>query len=329
VQIFPPKIEISDAEGFQAEKDVFKRAQFGHGLADLVAAVEDPMVIALDGQWGSGKTTFIKMWAGLLRKRGHPVIYFDAFANDYIDDAFLAIAGEVIALSQEAKKAKTRAYKKFLTKAARAGRVMLRSGTKIGIKAATLGALDAADFDDFKSIAGDIAEGVGAKADDYIKALLSRHGEERKNIEGFRTALTEIASALSAPKKIPDDGSSNALPLVFIVDELDRCKPPFALDLLEKIKHVFSVEGFTSYSSLICASSKASSVYNMAQTSMHEHTCRSFIIWWSICPETVSTHTSKSHPDSLPTWANIFRSTKMRLDLFKPLHKRATYPCVR
>jgi len=31
--------------------------------------------------------------------------------------------------------------------------------------------------------------------------------------------------------------------MIFIVDELDRCKPPFALELLEKIKHVFSVAG--------------------------------------------------------------------------------------
>jgi hypothetical protein len=32
-------------------------------------------------------------------------------------------------------------------------------------------------------------------------------------------------------------------PLVFIIDELDRCKPPFALEILKKIKHFFSVPG--------------------------------------------------------------------------------------
>lgn len=243
MRIFPPQLEISEGEGFLPEKDIFKRAEFGRGLASLVGRVEDPMVIALDGPWGSGKTTFIKMWAGLLRKNGHPVIYFDAFANDYIDDAFLAIAGEVVALSQQSKKANTPAHKKFLNKAARAGRAILRSGTKIGVKAATLGALDFADLEDLKSIGDDLAEEVSTKSDEYIKALLSRHGQERRSIEGVRAALSEIAGALAPALKASTGDDTKKPALIFIVDELDRCKPPFALDLLEKIKHVFSVSG--------------------------------------------------------------------------------------
>jgi energy-coupling factor transporter ATP-binding protein EcfA2 len=238
MRIFPPRIEISDDEGFQPEKDIFKRANFGIGLANVIGAVEDPMVVAIDGQWGSGKTTFVKMWAGLLRQRGHPVIYFDAFANDYIDDAFLAISGEVVALSQQKQKESTPGHKKFLAKAARAGRALLRSGTKIGVKAATLGALDAADLAELKSVADDIADEVSLKSDEYIETLILRHREERQSIESFRTALSELANELGASHE-----GQGSLPLIFIVDELDRCKPPFALDLLEKIKHVFSVSG--------------------------------------------------------------------------------------
>ena len=81
------------------------------------------------------------------------------------------------------------AHKKFLNRAARAGRAILQSGTKIGLKAATLGVLDAADLDDLKSIADDIAEEASTKTGEYIKALLSRHGEERKNIEDGQSRL--------------------------------------------------------------------------------------------------------------------------------------------
>src|ERR1700735_4313649 len=61
------------------------------------------------------------------------------------------------------------AHKKFLNRAARAGRAILQSGTKIGLKAATLGVLDAADLDDLKSIADDIAEEASTKTGEYIK----------------------------------------------------------------------------------------------------------------------------------------------------------------
>jgi hypothetical protein len=60
------------------------------------------------------------------------------------------------------------AHKKFLNRAARAGRAILQSGTKIGLKAATLGVLDAADLDDLKSIADDIAEEASTKTGEYI-----------------------------------------------------------------------------------------------------------------------------------------------------------------
>ena len=100
MRVFPKPLEIGDEEGFTPEKDIFKRAVLGAGMTNLIANVEDPLVIALDGAWGSGKSTFLKMWAGELRKAGYPVIYFDAFENDYIDDAFAALARELLELAE-------------------------------------------------------------------------------------------------------------------------------------------------------------------------------------------------------------------------------------
>ena len=53
------------------------------------------MVIALDGPWGSGKSVYVKQWAGFLREKDAPVIYFDAFSNDHYEDAFLALAAQI------------------------------------------------------------------------------------------------------------------------------------------------------------------------------------------------------------------------------------------
>jgi len=78
VQLVPPLLEISDLEGFTPDNDLFGLEPFGERLANLVCGLDRPLVIALDEPWGSGKTVFAKQWAGLLRQREVPVIYFDA-----------------------------------------------------------------------------------------------------------------------------------------------------------------------------------------------------------------------------------------------------------
>src|SRR5690242_6307744 len=99
MRLFLPEIEIGETEGFTPEKDIFGRAVLGQRLINLIANVSDPLVVAVDAEWGSGKTVFLRMWAGELRKKSYPVIYFDAFQNDYSNDAFGAIAGEIVGLA--------------------------------------------------------------------------------------------------------------------------------------------------------------------------------------------------------------------------------------
>src|SRR5690625_1737253 len=54
-------------------------------------------------------------------------------------------------------------------------------------------------------------------------------------MEDLRDALTELTKSASSEDQRP-------IPLVVVVDELDRCRPDYALALLEIIKHFFSVE---------------------------------------------------------------------------------------
>jgi hypothetical protein len=238
MRIFPPDLEIGDNEGFDPQKDIFQRAEFGKGITNLLRSSDDPLIIMLDAPWGTGKTTFIKMLAGHLRNEDFPVIYFDAFKNDHVDNGFLAIAGEVIHLSKTLKKDKTSKHKAFVKKAARAGSILLRMGAKVGVKAATLGAIDATDLEGLKDIAEDIAKETSTQADEYVESLLKLQSQEHETIDGVREALSDLAKSLSSTNA---DDKPIERPLVFIIDELDRCRPTFALELLEKIKHIFSI----------------------------------------------------------------------------------------
>ncbi len=75
--------------------DLFKRKDFGISLLNIIRNSTDPLVIGLDANWGEGKTTFVKMWQGLLNEQALPSIYIDAFANDHTDDAFMVVASAI------------------------------------------------------------------------------------------------------------------------------------------------------------------------------------------------------------------------------------------
>ncbi len=235
MRIFPAKTEVGQLEGFDPAKDIFKRANIGRGLTNLVGCVSDPLVIAVDGPWGTGKSTFLKMWAGELRKAGFPVVYFDAFANDYIEDAFAAIASQLIELVAEYKKSKAPAGKVFKEKAVKAAKVLTRSALKVGIKVATVGVIDDAHL---KEIAGAVAGEASDLADKYVGELITKQRERADNFRAFRDALTELPRLLATSA---NENSPAARPLIFIRDELDRCRPAFAIELLDRMKHFFSV----------------------------------------------------------------------------------------
>lgn len=238
MHLFPPPLVIRDTEGFTREKDIFGRATIGRGLTNILMNVTNPLVIAVDGQWGSGKTTFLKMWAGELRKAGIPIVYFDAFEHDYAEDAFTAIAGQLVSLAQERRKADASAVQTFVHRAVGAGKVILRGGLKVGVKLATAGALEAADFG---NAASDIAKHVSDLEDTYLGELLTKEREQKGAIQSFRDALADLPNLLLQDQDGEPRNAAKQKPLIIIIDELDRCRPVFALQVLERIKHFFAV----------------------------------------------------------------------------------------
>jgi hypothetical protein len=224
-----PKVEILDNEGFSSEKDIFSRKDFGERLANLVEQSNGNLVIALDAKWGEGKSTFIKMWRGYLehnRENKIKSIYFDAFANDYQKDPFLALAAEMYELIKDKPKEKKEEFKR---KAGNAVKSMARGAIKIAVRATSGGILDGSVVD---SAEKDISTLLANQVDDLIADKLQNTAKDKLALSQFR----EYLEGLSV-----EEGS----PIVFIIDELDRCRPDFALELVEQVKHLFSVPGIT------------------------------------------------------------------------------------
>ncbi|TOB14507.1 P-loop NTPase fold protein, partial [Vibrio parahaemolyticus] len=113
MKLVVPTLKISADEGF--ERDMLDRQSFGESLKNIVLRSDDELVISLDGKWGEGKSTFVRMWQGLLNQNDVPNIYIDSFANDYVDDPFLSVASAITsyveANAKDANSKKIQSYK--------------------------------------------------------------------------------------------------------------------------------------------------------------------------------------------------------------------------
>jgi hypothetical protein len=248
MRLFPPELEIGPEEGFTPEKDIFGRKEFGSQLTRIVGSLEDPTVILLDAPQGTGKTTFVKMWRGELAKASIPTIYFDAFKHDYHEDAFLALAGEIMAKANAAKLRSTKVVESFKKSAITVAKALTRASFHIGVHVGTAGLLSGTGLEKIMEAGKEITKEASKEAADTVDKLLEKrlesHYEDKQAFDVFSDALKALTISLanSAADDASDPPKSNP-PLVFIIDELDRCRPSFALELLEKIKHFFSVPG--------------------------------------------------------------------------------------
>ena len=94
MRLVTPPLIIDNDDSFK--NDCLERELYGKSLLNLIERSSDELVISLDGHWGEGKTTFVKMWQGLLTKANIHNIYIDAFANDHVNDAFISVASAIL-----------------------------------------------------------------------------------------------------------------------------------------------------------------------------------------------------------------------------------------
>jgi hypothetical protein len=233
------------AKGFTAETDPFDRSDLAGRLTKLYGALSQGTVSILDGRWGSGKSVFARQWKNHLESNGTPCIYFDAFSADYVDSPFRAVASAFVRAAKEAQSHDKAGYDRFLNAASRAAKIIAAPAVKMAVKAVTLGLVGGAEVDEMKAVAEGVASGLGDVSEATVKAMLEEQAEDEANFEALRTSLATLPELLSKKLsaeqgRVKEEGEISSL--VVIIDELDRCRPDFALGVLEALKHFFRAD---------------------------------------------------------------------------------------
>jgi len=210
--------------------DAMDRAKHAQFLTSLLVrkAQTGCYVLNLNAGWGAGKTWFLRRWQNEL-KDVYPTVYIDAWKNDYLQDPLLNVVAEIRtslinltdkeALNSKVMKGTWRLFKAI---APEVTKTLLKN--RFGM-----------DWDELgKILSSDDSAEIGAK---LVESALEAHDEAGKSIEEFRDAINSWLSAVincSEPKLCN--------PLFIFIDELDRCRPTFAIEMLETVKHIFDIE---------------------------------------------------------------------------------------
>ncbi len=216
MKLKPSELNIPDENPFA--EDVLKRQDSAENLTLLLSTVNEPFVLAIDSPWGTGKTTFITMWLKYLKNNSYPCIYFNAWENDFSDDPLVALIGELGAGLKTLKLDTTgmQKAKKHFNQTKEYATAIVKSAGSLGIKLGTAGIVDIEDI-----------------TNKLPKEKIDKYEEDKKTIKDFKKHLGELASSLS---------TADEKPLILFIDELDRCRPLYSIELLEKAKHFFNVE---------------------------------------------------------------------------------------
>ncbi len=197
-----------------------EREPYAKVLTEIVNTYSDGFVLAINNEWGTGKTTFVKMWKKQLLNSGFQTIYFNAWENDFDSNPLVALMSELETLKNTGNK---KIFKSVLEK----GAVLVKNVVPVIAKAV------------LKKYVGDVSEITVEVVEESTKASTELLEEAIKQYTSKKKTILEFRQELEKFVK----NSDNENPLIFIVDELDRCRPNYAVEVLEQIKHYFGVPG--------------------------------------------------------------------------------------
>lgn len=216
---------------------------------------DENFVLNINADWGFGKTYFLKNWADYISGLNHPVVYFDAWENDYSNEplvAFISSINDQLKVCFDNKVNKTESKKLTFkrNKWYEQGKKVLTPYSAIVLNLIAKKVLGFS-VDQLQDIFNDSGKDNGLEENEVanlsdekeaISSLISkatqdsfeRHNSRKVAIKEFKSKLEDMVSYIEKIDTIK-------VPIFIFIDELDRCRPNYSIELLENIKHIFRV----------------------------------------------------------------------------------------
>ena len=217
IRIQPGSIEVPKNNPFVNDK--LNRQDQIEVLTSIIESNSGSCVIAVDAAWGNGKTTFMKMWTQYLRNENFFVVDFNAWETDYCNIPFIALYTEIKNVLDKNKQNKTNEKLKDLIK------TLIDDAKKVPSNYY----ISKVNIDLLLPISAEVQK----KDEKWKDKVISEYEESKSLLDEFKCSLQNVAKEIAEL-----DGK----PLVIVIDELDRCRPSYAVEFLEITKHIFGID---------------------------------------------------------------------------------------
>lgn len=217
------------------ENDKLDRKEYAQILEEIIEKPEiykrnsdsDSFTLAIDSGWGTGKTEFLNMWSEELQNKKvkinnkeqakYIIISYNAWKNDFSENPLQTVIYTILSSNAFNKINNAQKGKKALKEA-------FESIINFSQNIIPGGELIKTGIDEIKKVSNEM------KKQTCMDDMLEEYEEYISNLNKVKELLEKV----TANTKI-----------IIMVDELDRCKPIFAIKLLETIKHLFNVKNMS------------------------------------------------------------------------------------
>lgn len=196
------------------EKDTFGIEPFENGLTRFIEHTSTPITIALQGEWGSGKTSLMNSLKKNL-STGDSAGYYSVWLNTWeyalMKNAASTLIDIITGLIQEVSaiaNVDENQTRKIINKLWGVGKTAMKFAAKTAADKVVDGS-------------SEIVEGI------FAESGKSSIGEIRTELEGV------ISDCIK---------KDNKQGFIFFIDDLDRIDPPVAVQLLELLKNIFTLK---------------------------------------------------------------------------------------
>lgn len=225
------EIEVPKEDPFKY--DELHREEYIKTLTNVVRSFQNGTVIALNGAWGTGKTTFIRMWKQYLENLHFPVAYYNAWEDDISEEPLFSLLRQ---LRNVTNKKSNKLGKVLKTGAKILGRITI-AGAK-----ASMGKVSEIIINAGEGSANEIKKIIEEAGKGGLDAIQGAFEDSlKKDKDDIQSLMKEFRKDFQSYVEYDKKEERDAVPYVYFIDELDRCNPTFAVKVLERIKHLFEV----------------------------------------------------------------------------------------